>query len=321
MRSLLLVLLLLSSPLFAQSPDVQQGPITFTGVSNGTPIFVAAGGSNGAVGWRLTYHVDGTSFTAAQVAIQGANAANAAGCTTASFSTITAVNADAVESTNPSVSAAQGNVAVKSFYPCIRMRVTAVTGSGGTVIASIAGWRGTFVFPQSFTFAPAGTQNVNVQQVAGTSTVQAGLNGTLAVGGAAAVGAAPTSDPIPQGSIDSAGNLITPDYCTLKAIIDKPGTGSTQLVAVSGGTTIRVCKWSFTTDTLTTVQLVTGTGATCTTPTVETGTYSGAGGGVFGVIEDYLPGPLITTAAKTLCISLSAGVVTSGAVTVIYSQR
>jgi hypothetical protein len=313
--------LLVSTLALAQAPDIQRGPIAFAGAVNDTPLFVAAGGPNGAIGWRLTYHVDGTNFTAAQVAIQGANASSSAGCAAASFSTITTANADVVESVNPSVSGAQGNVAVKSFFPCIRMSVTAVTGAGGTVTASIAGWKSTFVFPQTFTFAPAGTQDINVKQLNGHTTVEAGVNGTLGVGGSAAAGSPPASNPIPLGEINSAGNLVTPEYCTLKAVVDKPGTGSTQLVAVSGSTTIRVCKWSFTTDTITTVQLVTGTGTTCTTPTVETGTYSGAGGGVFGVLEDYPAGALVTTAAKTLCISLSAGVVTSGAVTVLYSQR
>jgi hypothetical protein len=279
MRTFLAFLLCLPFSLFAQPPDVSQ-TLTFTGATAGAPVFVGAGGPNGIVGWRLTYFVDGTNITAAQVAIQGADAPNAAACSTATFATITTVGSSMVEILNPSASAAQGNVAVKSFYPCIRANVTAITGAGGTVKTWLAGYKGTFVFPQSFTFAPSGTQDVNL----------------LSIGG------------------------VTLDVCTLKAVIPNPGTGSTQLVAVSGGTTIRVCKWSFTTDTLTTVQLVTGTGGACTTPTVETAVYSGQGGGVYGVFEDYQD-PLITTAGKTLCIALSAGVTSTGGVTVQYTQR
>jgi hypothetical protein len=48
--------------------------------------------------------------------------------------------------------------------------------------------------------------------------------------------------------------------------------------------------------------------------------YTGAGGGVFGIIEDY-GSPLLTTAARNLCIALSAGVSASGGVTIEYSQR
>lgn len=277
--------LLTALSLFAQQPDVSRGPIAFAGAVSDSAIWVAAGGPNGAVTWRLTYHVDGTLFTAAQVAIQGANAATSAGCATAAWATITTANADVVESVNPSVSAAQGNVAVKSFYPCIRMIVTAVTGAGGTVSATIEGWKSGFIFPTPFVFAPAGTQNVNLVQV----------------------------------------NGVTPDICTLKAVASGATlvTGNTLLVALSGTTTIRVCKVSFTTDTLTTFQLVTGTNvkAPCDTgATNETGVYSGAGGGLFGVLEDY-PSPLITTAAKDLCLKLSAGVTTTGGITVEYSQR
>ena len=184
---------------------------------------------------------------------------------------------------NPSANAAQGNVAVKSYYPCIRINVTAVTGAAGTVKVALYGYKNFFFFPQTVT-APVGTQDVNLLSING--------------------------------------NTLDPP-CLLKSVVSGATliTGNTQLVAVSGGTTIRVCKWSFTTDTLTTAQLVTGTGATCTTPTVETGVYSGAGGGVFGVLEDYNFSPLITTAGKTLCIALSAGVTTTGGITVEYSQR
>lgn len=316
-----LAILLFSALLFAQSPDVQRGPIAFAGATSDSAIWVAAGGPNGAVTWRLTYHVDGALFTAAAVAIQGANAATSAGCAAAVWATITTANADLVENANPSVSATQGNVAVKSFYPCIRMTVTAVTGAGGTVTASIAGYKAGFVFPASATIA--GTVDVNLKQVNGHTTIEAGVNGTQAVGGSAAIGALPASNPIPAGLIDSAGNLIAEDYCTLKAVVASPGTGNTQLVALSGTKVIRICKISFTTDTLTTVQLVTGTTvktACDTGATNETAVYSGAGGGVFGVIEDYAS-PLITTGARNLCIALSAGVSSTGGVTIEYSQR
>lgn len=288
MRTFLAFLLclpsLFSQTLVSQASDIQQA-LTFTTAVPGTPVYVGAGGPSGVVVWRATYSVDGTNITAAVLAIQGADAPNAAGCAAAVYATIvtTGSGSEVVESVNPSASGAQGNVAVKSFYPCIRVNVTAITGGAGTVRTQLYGYRNFFFFPQTVA-VPVGTWDVNLLSIGGT--------------------------------------VLDPP-CLLKSIVSGATliTGNTQLVAVSGGTTIRVCKWSFTTDTLTTVQLVTGTGATCTTPTVETGVYSGAGGGVFGVLEDYNFSPLITTPAKTLCIALSAGVTTTGGITVEYSQR
>jgi hypothetical protein len=317
--------LLFTGILCAQTPDVIRGPIAFTGAVADSAIWTGAGGANGSIGWRLTYFVDGTGFTAARMAIQGADAPNSAGCAGASFATIATANADLVESVNPSVSAAQGNVAVKSTYPCIRMIVTAVTGAPGKITATLQGWRYLFTFPQSVSITPSGTQDVNLIQVDGTAAVNGGLAGTQGVGGSAAIGAPPTSNPVPQGLLDSAGNLITPDYCTLKAIVSDTtlATGRTKVISLSGTTTIRICKVSFTTDTMTTFQLFTGTKVTTdcdTTAVAQTAVYAGAGGGLFGVIEDYAS-PLITTSAKDLCVALSAGVTTHGGITIEYSQR
>ncbi len=149
-------------------PDVVQTG-TFSAVANGTPIFVGAGGPNGALAWRLTYFVDGSAITAAQLAIQGADAPNAAGCAAASYTTITTANADLLESANPSASAAQGNVGAKSYYPCIRARATAITGSAGTITYQLAGWKYLFAFPLTATIIPSGTQDVNLTEVGGTA--------------------------------------------------------------------------------------------------------------------------------------------------------
>lgn len=315
MRHVLALFLLLAAIGQCQAPDVSRGPIAFSGVGNDSAIWVGTGQPNGAVAWRLTYFVDGTNITAAQVAIQGANAPNSAGCAAASFATIATANADIVESANPSVSGAQGNVAVKSYYPCIRTRVTAITGSGGTVSVTIAGWKGTFVFPTAVTVTPSGTQDVNLTKVAGMAVVTGGLAGTQGVGGGAAVGAVPTTNPLPPGLIDGSGNLITPDYCTKKATFGfTAATGNVQLVAVSGTTTVRICHVSFASDTVTNLQIVNGTGATCTSSAAESGVYQQ----VLGFAFDFAS-PLITTSTKTICLNSSATVTGGG--TVIYSQR
>ncbi len=356
----------------AQTPDISvTGTFTASGQSS-TPVFVGGtGAQTGVVAWRLTYFVDGVQFTAASAAIQGADAANAGGCPAATYATITTAGSSLVEVLNPAASAAQGNVGLKSYYPCIRATLSAVTGSAGTVTWQLAGWRNLFAFPITATVTPSGTQDVNLiqikgvavdtnsgvksagtqrvvlatdqpalttpmpenlTQIAGTSvTANTGNAGAgtqrvvlatdqpaVQVGGGAAAGATPSGNPVPAGFQNSAG-VIIPEYCTSRVAFTNPGTGSTQLVAVSGSTTIRVCELFFSGDTLTTVQLVTGTGSSCTSPTAETGVISGAGGGVFGVALDFPSGALVTTAAKTLCLSLSAASTGGGYAT--FSQR
>ena len=133
----------------AQAPDITTSG-TFTGTGSSTPIFVSIpAGTTGISVWRLTYHVDGTSITAAQMSIDGANAANAAGCNSASFAAVSNSGSSFVEVSNPSASAAQGNVAVQTYYPCIRVSVTGATGSGGTVSYTLNGWKNHFIFSGS----------------------------------------------------------------------------------------------------------------------------------------------------------------------------
>jgi hypothetical protein len=330
MRGLAL-LALFAAALHAQAPDIVQTG-TFTGTGDGTPLFVGGGAQNGVVAWRLTYFVDGTSITAAQAAIKGADAATGAGCTSASYSTITTSGSSLVETANPSASAAAANVGVKTYFPCIRASITAITGSGGTISYQLMGWRYLFAFPISATVTFPTTQDVNLTQIKGTAastnsgTADAGTlrvilptnQPAVQVGGGAAAGATPSGNPVPAGFQNSAG-VIIPEYCTSRFAFSNPGTGSTQLVAVSGSTTIRVCELFFSGDTLTTIQLVTGTGATCTSPTAETGVMSGPGGGLFGVALDFPSGALVTTSTKTLCLSLSAASTGGGYIT--YSQR
>jgi hypothetical protein len=144
MRTLLLALTLAGAA-FGQPDVVQTG--TFTAVANGAPLFVGAGGPNGAVVWRLTFFVDGTNITAAQMAIQGAAAPTLAGCSSASYATITTAGPNAVEVANPSASGPQGNVGAKAYFPCIRVAVTGITGSAGTVTYQLLAWKNFFLFP------------------------------------------------------------------------------------------------------------------------------------------------------------------------------
>ncbi len=345
MRTTLLALLFVSL-CFSQGyapPDRTYTAIpAFSATGTGTAIDNRSTqtGGNPAIYWALTYW--GKSTT---VSIKLEGAPDVAGVP-GSYTALTASQG----SSNPSTVANGGQIYLCcDYYPWIRVNVTTLTGTGAAVNVRVYGWRASDVSPGG---SSAPTSNVNVAQwggvattlgqkvmassvpvtlasdqstlavnltaVNGTTALTGGVNGSQGIGGLAAAGAAPSGNPVPSGLRDSAG-MIIPEYCTSRFAFSNPSTGSTQLVAVSGSTTIRVCSFFFSGDTLSTMQLVTGTGSGCTTPTAETGVISGAGSGVFGIALDFPSGALVTTAAKTLCLSLSAGSTGGGYIT--YSQR
>lgn len=268
------------------TPDCQTAPASVS--ASGTVITIA-NKTTPCVMWRLTYWTN----SATGVSLTLAGAPDVAGVP-GSFTALTATQGSA----NPATATDRGQIAACcDYYPWIRISAGTLTGTGVALVAKLYGWKAPDTGPYSSS-GTSGTQAVDIEQVLG-----------------ATVG---PNNPLPAGFRNSAGT-ITPEYCTSRVAFSNPGTGSTQLVAVSGSTTIRVCEFFFSGDTLSTMQLVTGTGSTCTSPTAETGIMSGAGGGLFGVALDFGWGALVTTAAKTLCLSLSAASTGGGYIT--YSQR
>lgn len=291
-----------------------------TAVGQSAPTAPNAGLSNlqlGCTTWSMS--INTTGFSSVTVALQ--SAPNAAGNVPGSWSTFS--GATILTGTNPVVGTS-GAVQIYGYNPWVRVAVTSVTGSG-TINGTAECWS----IPSASNVSSASvTGNVNVADWGGTPTslgqktmsasvpvVVASDQSTIGVQGGAAVGVAPSGNPVPAGLIDSAGNIILQDYCTLHATFGfSSASGSVQMVAVSGSTTIRVCSVSFSGDTVTNLKIVTGTGSTCTSPANETGTYQQVLGFDFNWAS-----PLITTAAKTLCLNSSASVTGGG--TIIYSQR
>lgn len=339
--------LLVSLGCVAQSstPDCQfTASFTSTTTTN-TPVANKGTASGGVpcMYFIFTYWTNGASGVS--VKLEGTN--DVSGSAGVSYTALTAT----AGTSNPATGTNEGSaVLCCDSYPWIRMNASTFTGTSQTMIVRVYGWRSTpgpgaggsaigsnvnvaqwggaatslgqKVMASSVPVVVASDQSTmpeNLAQVNGHTALEAGVNGSQAVGGAAAVGAVPTSNPLPLGELDSAGNLITPDYCTLKAAFNvAAASGNVQLVAVSGSKTIRICHVDFLGDTLSAMKLVTGTGSTCTSSADETGTWTGPGSGVFGIAWDWAS-PLITTAAKTLCLNLSAA--TTGGGVIIYSQR
>jgi hypothetical protein len=288
----------------------------FTALNQSVPTAPNAGLDNRTTGcttWNMAINV--TGFTSVTVALQSAPDNNGVPGAFVTYANATIISA-APHNANPIVTGTQDFVWIVGYNPWVRARLTAVTGSG-TVNGGAFGWN----IPSAGAAATA-SQNVVIVGPLGQALMAASIPVTIAsnqsalsVQGGAAVGAAPVGNPVPPGLIDGSGNIITPDYCTKTATFGfTAASGSVQMVAVSGSTTIRVCHVSFSGDTVTNLKIVNGTGATCTSPANETGTYQQ----VLGFAFDW-SSPLITTAAKTICLNSSASVTGGG--TIIYSQR
>lgn len=316
--------ILLALPIAAQNFTVQQPNcqifVHFTTLNQTAPTSPNTGLDNRTTGcttWNMAISV--SAFTSVTVALESAPDNAGVPGTWVTYASSTIISA-APHNNNPITTGTEDFVWLVGYQPWVRVKLTAVTGAG-TVNGGAFGWN----IPSAGASATA-SQNVVIVGPLGQATMAASIPVVIAsnqtavtVGGGAASGATPTGNPVPQALVDGSGNIIIPDYCTKKATFATSGSGNTQLVAVSGSTTIRVCHVSWSGDTITTVKLVTGTGSTCTSSADETGTYSGAGGGVFGFAFDWGANPLITTSAKTLCLNL--GSASTGGGTIIYSQR
>lgn len=103
--------------------------------------------------------------------------------------------------------------------------------------------------------------------------------------------------------------------CPLQAAVSLTAAGNTQIIALSGSTTIRICHLSLSAAAAEDIKVTTGTGANCATGTADvTGLYRTA----TALALDFTTGPLKGAAGAAICISQSA-VVNAGGV-VVYAQ-
>lgn len=104
--------------------------------------------------------------------------------------------------------------------------------------------------------------------------------------------------------------------CTSRANITLSGSGSTQIVAASGATRIRVCHISISFASAVNFKLVEGTGANCATgPADITGLYNQ----IDSIALDFgSSSPLRSSASQALCANQSAAVAAGGVI--VYAQ-
>lgn len=129
----------------------------------------------------------------------------------------------------------------------------------------------------------------------------------------------------PSGTISLAANAsvnvtqvggLTVSACNNQALFNLSGSGNTQIVALSGALTIRICHISFSTTAAEDVKLTRGTGSNCATGTADvTGLYKS----VQSMALDFGPfSPLLGAASGAICLNQSAAQALGGIV--LYAQ-
>jgi hypothetical protein len=291
----------------------------------------------GCTNWSVTYTSSG--FTGLTLAFQSSS--DTAGTPT-SFGTFAGT---VLSGSNPSTAITEAAATYSGYYPWLRVNLSGLTGTGttrgmalgwkantqslaivGAVDANIIKWGGVATtlgqkaMAASVPVVVASDQsNVPVSQATASA-----LNATVAqptasllnaqVVGVAAAGAALSGNPVRTGVSDGT-NVQNVFSCPSRAAVSTAASGSTQIVALSGGKIIYVCGTALTAASAVTISLVSGTGADCVTgPTTIAGAYSG----VTSMVLGYPQLVVKSVVSEALCINLGGAVAVSGEV--FYGQ-
>jgi hypothetical protein len=332
---LVVLALTFSAFAFAQTtsttPDCQFFS-SFTGNQTGAS-FAAASTATGTpcIKWRVSWETSSaTAYSAFNVNLEGApNTATGAG----TFVLWTGAGTAEV-GTNPGTTATNGTFVVGPgtaaqgiYYPWVHIKITGAMGTG-TISVKVLGYRGTSPAAPG---SAGTTANVNLAQVNGHTTQEAGQNGTLSVGGTVASGAALSgaNNPVPVGGsdfggtaklevqkIDALGNNYQFSGCASSVEATLSGTSYNTVIALSGTTVIRVCKVFVTSASMGTPNVNTFTiaaGADCTMSPTELLNAPG----ITGMDSDF-GGSLRGAAGAALCFKESVG--NGDKVTITYTQ-
>ncbi len=271
-----------SLPAFAQSICTAQ----FIGASATGTSAVIDNRSRMCSVWTVTYNPAG--FSGLSIQLETANN-NAAGTSSGTFALSTGT---VLEGANPSTAVncqttSNCQFIINGYAPWVRLNLTSLTGTG-TLNALAFG-----------TTAPSAVTTI---AASGTSGCPGTVGTPCVVDGPDATGAVPTKPPVAIAGLDSAGNINPLQVCTLSGTFDTSASGNTLLVAASGATQVRLCKFSaIDVGTGNTFQLKQGTGGTCAGGTTNLGqVYTG----VLTVAQDY-GSPLIAAASNAVCLNLT----------------
>lgn len=281
--------------------------------------------------WHLTYYVEG--FSADSIEIDDAPSVSGAPGTWVSWA------GGLASGTLPLTSTTSSQITVYKYFPWVSVNLNSVTGSG-TVQGLAIGFRpytgadsnatpvGSTPNPLNVVgnVAVGATAAGNPVLVAGKDTsgnvqyLATSTSGALSTAAPATVAdgvangiivypSSPTANPAPLSIANWWFNGTTWDkmfYCNNSATFSVAST-TTQVVALSGTTKIKVCSFDFNPSTATagSVDLVYGTGANCATGiTTLTGAYTLPAAALVDITPSTLGnyGALITPAAQALCV-------------------
>lgn len=192
---------------YAQPAQVQVNAdcvIAFNITTSGATAPATGGFDNRRVGcnsWQISY----ANNTFSAISLRVESAPDSAG-TPGSFGSIGGTLTFGI---NPNTNTTGASTLIQaygtSFAPWVRVALTSATGSG-SVVGILLGYRAAGVAGTSGAGSVAA--NVNVTQYGSNNVASAGLNGLLAVGGAAADGVASAGNPVLIGGHDSAGTPL-----------------------------------------------------------------------------------------------------------------
>jgi hypothetical protein len=231
-----------------------------------------------------------------------------------------------VTGVNPNIAITYATTVFSGYQPWMRMRLNAVAGVGnvwgvlygwklkpttvsipGGVVTAVAtvpadGVANAAAIPALPAAGAAPWFNMNLVYNSATWDRMRGNTAGVWVQGPGAEGAAVAGAPVRIAGWDGT-NTVAPVFCPSSAVITLAGAGTTQLVALSGATRIRICHISLALDAAANVQFIQGTGAACVTgPANVTGNYRG----VLSMALGFPQNPLALAAGQALCVTITA---------------
>jgi hypothetical protein len=106
------------------------------------------------------------------------------------------------------------------------------------------------------------------------------------------------------------GAVGVPVFCPLRAVLTAAGAGTTQIIALTAGQSIRICHISMSLTGPSAVTLIESAKAACGAPVAVTGSYAN----ITAMALDFGLSPLTLTAATALCVNVAAAVNAGGLV-------
>jgi hypothetical protein len=289
LRKLALLLAAAAVSAMAQTPPVQPDcPLrqyTFTATGTTTPINNI---TLGCTVWVVAYQA--TGFTAISLSLEAAYGTS----TPISF---TSWGGDIVNGVDPQIvspgagvtrySDTSASMTAGYYASFVELNLASVMGSG-TVVATIYGYKA----------GSAGNAGGG-----GGGSGGSGCPGTVAT-------------PCVTGGMNSAGAAVTDYVCDQNAPISISGSGLTQIVALSAGKSIRLCRIFFSSSAQSNVTIEQGTGSSCGTGTTA---LSGVFQNVLTLALDFTSRDAPVFGAGTaFCLNFASSVTSGGWIT--YAQ-